>query len=678
MLKEFKSNIVLFIIGVLTPFCFYTQIETSKIDSLESLLKEEGHNVTPVLLNDLADAYQYKDIDQSIRYANSALELALKNDNQAEEIKSYYILGSALVDKGDFESALQNYQWCEKKAIQANDSLYLAKEYFGIGLVNYYLVYFEKTKEYWEKELEVEVLIDDIMGQALSLSYLSSASLALKDTNASLEYDLKSLELFELVNDVDGIASSLYNISSTYIAQKRYEEALPFLERSLVLNKSINDIESTALTYLSIGDLYASLGKEGKSTRYYDSTFSLTQEFNRLNEAVSIYRSLFDGYLKINKEESALLAISNYIQFSDSLHKLENSQLIAEMQTKYDTEKKEKENELLKKENELSELENLTRKKQTRYLIVGLSIAFILLIVILNRFMLTRKQKQKIEKQKEIIEEEKKAVEVQKQKTEEQKLIIEEKNHEIMASINYAKKIQTAILKEEQHVSPTFPEHFILFLPKDVVSGDFYWAIEKGNYIYITAADCTGHGVPGAFMSMLGISFLNEINNTEKIQAPAQILNDLRTRIIKELGQTGEIQGSKDGMDMSLVRINTKTNEIAWAGANNPLYVIDNEELIEIKGDRQPVGYSDQQKPFTDHRLELKKGMVLYLFSDGFHDQFGGSKGKKYKTKQLKNKFLEIHKEPLLEQKNILHKEFLTWRGDIEQIDDVCVIGLKL
>ena len=588
-------------------------------------------------------------------------------------------LGVAYEVVGMYDSAVWYFIEAEKKADITKNIDLKQKVLNNLGIIYYTNKEYQKAKENFKTSSILSLQDDDIENAYLSLKNILAISIQTEDRDL----------FWNTLTYTDSICTTykrsdlLYDLEDTkiiFLANDNPEDAIEYLKSKIIECKKSNVFNSLdlALSFRNLAKVYLSIEKPELAISNLDSSIHYSVLSGSLLDQKKSLNLKIQADIELYLKDAALNDFKKLNNLLDTIAKSSNERAIAEMQTKYDTEKKEKENELLKKEKQLSELENETRKKQTRYLAIGLSIAFILLIVILNRFMLTRKQKQKIEKQKEIIEEEKKAVEVQKQKTEEQKLIIEEKNHEIMASINYAKKIQTAVLKEEQHVSPTFPEHFILYIPKDVVSGDFYWALEKGDYIYITAADCTGHGVPGAFMSMLGISFLNEINNTEKVLSPAQILDDLRLRIIKELGQTGAIEGSKDGMDISMVRLNLKTNEIAWAGANNPLYIIKNNQLIEVRGDRQPVGYSYQQEPFTDHRLELKKGMVLYLFSDGFHDQFGGSKGKKYKTKQLKNKFLEIHKEPLLEQKNILHKEFLTWRGDIEQIDDVCVIGLKL
>lgn len=255
-----------------------------------------------------------------------------------------------------------------------------------------------------------------------------------------------------------------------------------------------------------------------------------------------------------------------------------------------------------------------------------------------------------------------------------QKKVVEENQKEMVDSINYAQRIQKALLKEEERVTMHLPDHFILFMPKEAVSGDFYWALDRDGYFYIAAVDCTGHGVPGGFMSMLGVAFLNEITAGTNTLSPNIILNKLRDKILKELGKTGE---TKDGMDISLMRMNLATRKIQWSGANNSLYLIKNEIKI-IPADKQPIGYYPIMKPFTNHIIAAEPDSMCYLYSDGFSSQFGGPKGRKFKSTQLKKLLLSIHQKPLKEQKEILNETFSKWKGKLEQVDDVLIIGVKV
>ncbi len=289
----------------------------------------------------------------------------------------------------------------------------------------------------------------------------------------------------------------------------------------------------------------------------------------------------------------------------------------------------------------------------------------------------------RIQKSNEILQQQQKALQIKNKEILLQKHAIENKNKEITDSINYAKRIQQAMLSLEDLKSKKLPEHYIFFQPRDIVSGDFYWEKLIGNHWFVCVADCTGHGVPGGFMSMLGMSLLNNIVVSEN-QSPADILNEARDTLLNYL------HSEYDGMDISLCKINLSTNEMEWSGANNPLWVIKNtppdsepffDEIlngIEIKPDKQPVGKHLLQKPFTNHHLTLEPGDEIILFSDGYADQFGGPKGKKFKYRNFKLLLNKIARLPIQKQQEIIQSTFFEWKQNYEQIDDVCVMGIKI
>jgi serine phosphatase RsbU (regulator of sigma subunit) len=267
-----------------------------------------------------------------------------------------------------------------------------------------------------------------------------------------------------------------------------------------------------------------------------------------------------------------------------------------------------------------------------------------------------------------------------------QKEELEEKNKDITDSINYAKRIQEALLPSMEMRKKLFPEAFVLYQPRDIVSGDFYWYAEKNGKRLIAAVDCTGHGVPGAFMSMIGNSFLNEIVNERALTRPGLILDKLRNLVIRALKQSDAENGANDGMDISLLCLSeTKSADGSikikadWSGANNPLWLMRNGNCIEYKADKRPISFSrGQEIPFTNHGIELEAGDTLYIFTDGFADQFGGEKGKKFKYKQLQQVLISIQHEPMQKQEQILADTFRKWKGSLEQVDDVLVIGVRV
>ena len=257
--------------------------------------------------------------------------------------------------------------------------------------------------------------------------------------------------------------------------------------------------------------------------------------------------------------------------------------------------------------------------------------------------------------------------------------LVSEKNKQIVDSINYALHIQHALLPEPQYLTSLFPNHFLLYLPRDIVSGDFYWVHKSGDLTFLAVADCTGHGVPGAFMSILGITYLNEIvKNNQNLDA-AGILNLLRDQIIISLRQSFENIGSNNGMDLGFCIINEKEKKLQYAGAYNPLILVKNKELVEYKADRMPIGiHPNSDTPFTNHTITIEKETHIYLFSDGYADQFGGEEGKKFKLKTLKDLLVEISPLSMQEQHKILMGTLLSWQGNHDRIDDIIIFGIKL
>jgi len=299
-----------------------------------------------------------------------------------------------------------------------------------------------------------------------------------------------------------------------------------------------------------------------------------------------------------------------------------------------------------------------------------------------------------------IVVKQKEEIEAQRDNATQQRDEIFTQKEQITASIRYASRIQNAILPSNKFIDSIINDYFIFFKPRDIVSGDFYFFEKKENLLYIIAADCTGHGVPGAFMSMLGITYLNSIINDSSIKISkiqtvskvikkidnlktknvdaAYILNNLRKKIKLALGQTGKSIEQKDGMDMALCILNTDTLQMQYAGAHNPLYIAKNNELIEYKADRMPISIHLKEKPFTNHTIQMEKGDVFYIFSDGFVDQFESDTGEKYKSKRFKKLLLSIKDLDINNQKQKLSDEFDLWKGKQDQIDDVLIIGVKI
>jgi serine phosphatase RsbU (regulator of sigma subunit) len=249
---------------------------------------------------------------------------------------------------------------------------------------------------------------------------------------------------------------------------------------------------------------------------------------------------------------------------------------------------------------------------------------------------------------------------------------------EFEESLKYASYIQSALLPSSASIKKSLPEHFLLFMPRDIVSGDFYFLAHKGKLIYIAVADCTGHGVPGAFMSILGLTFLNELVHYGACPGAASVLNKMREKIMKALQQTGVEDEQKDGIDMVLGIIDTESNKLNFSGAFNPIYIVKKNRIMEMAGDKMPIGVAaEEEKPFTDHFCELDEGDLLYFFTDGFVDQFGGPSGKKFKYQPFRSLLLTISSLPIHKQKEKLIDTFHEWKGNLPQLDDVLMLGWR-
>jgi serine phosphatase RsbU (regulator of sigma subunit) len=346
----------------------------------------------------------------------------------------------------------------------------------------------------------------------------------------------------------------------------------------------------------------------------------------------------------------------------DTIFNEESNKQMTEMETKYETEKKDKEIQLLNKDKTIQSTE-LEKQKMVRNSFIG---GFLLVLAL--AFFILRGYNQK-QKANQLLEEKNTTIENQKQ-------IVEEHQKEIIDSITYAKRIQEAILPPEKYVKDHLPESFILYQPKDIVAGDFYWMEIMNDIVFIAVADCTGHGVPGAMVSVVCSTALNRAVKEFGILETGKILDKVTELVIETFERSDS--DVKDGMDISLIAINKKTKQVQWSGANNPLWYIDNGILIEVKADKQPIGKFENNKPFNSHLISYNEGNVFYLFTDGYADQFGGPKGKKFKYAQLKELIIANHLKAISEQQRILSETLTSWKGNMSQVDDICIIGIKV
>jgi serine phosphatase RsbU (regulator of sigma subunit) len=358
------------------------------------------------------------------------------------------------------------------------------------------------------------------------------------------------------------------------------------------------------------------------------------------------------------------------VKLKDSSETKESAKHVAELQTKYESEKKETEIRVLTQENQIQDLQINKSRVIIYATIIGLVLLIILAVLIYTRYQLKRKANAQLEFQNEQIQQQKKTIEV--------------KNKDITDSIIYAKRIQEAILPPVEYIKEAFPDSFVLYKPKDIVSGDFYYFHKTGDgRIFLAAVDCTGHGVPGAFMSIVGFNALNQAINEYHLLQPGDVLNKMNRLLADTLHASDKEKSVQDGMDISLCLIDPQRKLLQYAGAFNSLWIVRHKELIEYKADKFPVGGSEAfeltgEHVFTNNELSLIAGDCIYMFTDGYPDQFGGPEGKKFKHRNLKELLLGIQDKNMKDQQQALAGKLEEWRGSLEQVDDILIIGIRI
>jgi serine phosphatase RsbU (regulator of sigma subunit) len=562
-----------------------------------------------------------------------ALKLQTAAGNRAAVADCYNDIGSIQKDRGSNAEALKNLYTAIEIYTEFGNKIGVAYAYNNIGLMNQDQKNYKKALDNFEMGFKLTTEANDTRGQAICLNNIGNIYSLTNRHEESVQTFLKLIKLREEIRDKHGLSSALLNLAAEYLREKKYDLAEQYCLKALVPAKEFNITQHLAAIHLSLSDAYA-----GK--KQYEASLANYKRYKTLSDSVT-------DVSVVKRAEQARL--------------------------NYEFGKKEAIERGNQEKKDAVQKEELERQKIMRYMFTGGFILTLLIVGIIFRSLQMNKRKNRI------ITEQKAEVEKQKHVIEHQKELVEEKQKEVMDSIHYAKRIQGALLASDALLNQNLPEYFVLFKPKDVVSGDFYWALKHGESFYMAAADSTGHGVPGAFMSLLNISFLTEAINVKQIQNPDEILNYTRSRLIKALQEDGSQEGGKDGMDCILSVFDFKRNKMEYAAANNSFYILRNRELITCSADKMPVGRSPlDHQPFTKHSVDLQKGDIVYMLTDGFPDQFGGVKGKKYKYKQLEELILANGDKPLKEQREIYNLDFETWKGDLEQVDDVLLIGVKI
>lgn len=667
-----KNNLIVFFVLI-----FFSSKDTlsqqQKFDSLKTLLKtttipKERAN----LLVDIAKSIYYSIPDSSIGYCEDAAELSKKYNLEVQLAHSLHCECRYLLLKGDLKTTIEKLN----KAISL----------------------FEKNKE--------------LKGLAKSYSLKSIALGRLEKREEELSYLLKAKEIYISLNDNQGLSNTLQNLSNAYSDSRQYQNALDALEELKKLNlpengkdfyteinyggiyfnqnkitealshfqKAVNianeykmlDSEITGIT--RIAECYQRLNNLEKAQEFYQSALTLATENHLLVEEKDALKGIVDLYEKEKNYSSAFFTLKRLKLIEDSLLNIEKIKSINDIEHKLQLTEKEK---IIAEQSLSLEKEKValaSSKNNTLMLIAGLiivGIAFIFLFYYNSKtkklFALIQKQKIEVESQKEIIE---------------------IKNKDVMDSIHYAKYIQGSMLPSAKAMNSLFPDNFVLYKPKDVVAGDFYWTETIDNKPVLAVCDCTGHGVPGAMVSIVACNALNRAIKEFKLSNPALIFDKVN-ELMQETFSKSDYEVN-DGMDGVLCVFDYDTMKLHIAAANNPIWIVSQpaiktdlwEEpwsLSQISADKKPIGkFKEEVTPFTLKTVSVEKGEMIYLFSDGYADQFGGPKGKKFKYKQLQELLTSVAKLPAAEQCSSLNKTITDWQGNLDQVDDILIVGIRI
>jgi len=630
------------------------------------------------ILNNLGQEYSYLEKnDSALNFLTEAYEKSLSVKDKMCRIISCENLAQLNQNFGNFVIAMKFYTEALTLNEQLNNTEGIAIMYNNIGTLQLLQKNYPLALEYFNKSLDLSLKKNLFENKAnamvnLGLVYMEMIQIAKarKCLNDAMDYYI------ETENKMSQAAIFL-NLGKLMEKELKIDSAVEMYTKSLSYFESESYVEGIIMSKNNLANLFNNQKQPDNAISYAQSALVAAKNNGLRDDIKESYINLFESYELKKDFEKTYQYYRLYRELNDSIYNIENAKKLTsiEMQFKMDKKQRQHEFETNQKEEELKE-----QRIYIVFAVIGIVLMMLVAYVFFRSKNIQKRANQLLLAQNRLIINQKNEIELQKDKIEQQHLLVLHQKEEITASIVYAKRIQSALLPADDIMMESGLEYFIYFKPLSIVSGDFYWINRKDNLLFIAVSDCTGHGVPGAFMSMLGITFLNEIVNHEGVVTANEILNELRNDVKSALKQTGKDGESKDGMDIAFTIINMDTMEMQYAGAYNPLYLYRNEELIQLKADRMPIGIHIKNTPFVNNIFQLQKGDIYYLFSDGYHDQMGGNGAEPLKlmTKGFQKILQRIHLKPMNEQMEILDAEIKDWLGNNDQIDDITVMGIRI
>lgn len=618
-------------------------------------------------------SYQSGNIALSYGYAKEAVDhytdaIRLLSDGDSIKYwiaKSMNAMGNAQRRLGRLKEATDSYLGAKEIFEALGDRKGIAGAYNNLGIIFMAEDQPQKALEYYAIARRMNMEIGNKPWLAKNYSNMGTAYYNMRMYDSAEVYFKQGMSLSVEVGDQPGWALDMMNLGNVYTSQKNYAAAEEQFRQTLSFYRANGFEADMAMVMHNIAGLYTETKEYDKAKIYLDSAAEIGTRYEDFSTMLEIYKGYAAMYEGSGDYRNAYAYYTRYSDLRDSIMSTDMKNQMDQMEESLREERLKEQNEALVHGQQLKDVE-LNRS----YIIIASAAGGLVLVLLLSFVLLKRYQLKK--KANNLLTERNREIEKQKE-------IIEQKNRDISDSIRYAKKIQETLIPEVSDFFAAYRDAFILYLPRDVVSGDFYWYALNGTKSHIAVADCTGHGVPGAFMSMLGIDKIQHAIVESGVTHPAKALSAINRGLKVALRQGDDAEGMRDGMDIALIAIDRATKKLEYAGANRPVWIIRNGELIELLPSKVSLGgHTAGGYEFASHGFDLQEGDGVYLFTDGYADQFGGPKGKKMMTKRFKELLLKNAGLSMREQDEELLHAFLQWKGSLEQVDDVCVIGIRI
>ncbi|MDN5202098.1 tetratricopeptide repeat protein [Fulvivirgaceae bacterium BMA10] len=611
------------------------------------------------MLLKLSREQRTRDPERALELGEELLDLARENQDKANEIKALENLGRIFYNIGNYDRTLEYFFQGLRIVEKTGDKSKLAGTLNNIGVVYAENKQLEKALEYYQKSLELKEEIGKKGTVAISLSNIGLLYDEMGKHNEAYSRHKKALEIDTELQNVGGLFASLNNLGENFLHRMDYDSALHYFNRSLEIGKEIDDSYNKAHLLNNLAKIHLIRDNLEYSLQFYEQAVNVAREIGARAKVKESYLGLSDVYEKKGDVTKALFYFRAYEALKDSLFNEENTRKITEIEANYKLQEREEELNSVRSRQQISELK-LARNRLVGYLLISCLMMFSILIFVLykrNQFKI--KSNLKLERQNKEIS---------------------NKNMDIMDSIAYAKSIQEAFLPDRATLGKFFDESFIYYKARDVINGDFYWFDDEEDYLIFAVVDCTGHGVPGALITVMGNSIMNQVISEQRILYPADILSELNDRVLNTLNQGDYNMNNSDGMDMAVCRFDKGSMKLTFAGAKRPIYYFSEGKLQMIKGDSHSVGgtFYPKNRLYQEHEIYLNKGDTVYVLTDGYTDQFGGEHNKKFLSKRFKDLLHEMQGKSMTEQEEVINRKMRYWKGEVDQTDDILVMGLKV